>query len=114
MRGRRVGELGADASGDIRDAVLPGASEELGLDDWFDPTMASHIKKVLKENPDVDFKYADVKATGETWDTSTDLARLRREDRCGGRRVYDRVPGAGAPVLAEQPESYGAVSGTAF
>lgn len=50
------------------------ASEELGLDDWFDPTMASYIKKVLKENPDVDFKYADVKATGETWDTSTEKA----------------------------------------
>lgn len=49
-------------------------SEMLGLDDWFDPTMASYIKKVLKENPDVDFKYTDVKATGETWDTSTEKA----------------------------------------
>lgn len=50
------------------------SSEELGLDDWFDPTMAKFIKKVLKEHPDLDFKYTDVKKTGEMWDTSTEKA----------------------------------------
>jgi hypothetical protein len=50
------------------------ASEQLGLDDWFDPTMAKYIKKVLKDHPEIDFKYADVKDTGETWDTSTEKA----------------------------------------
>ncbi|MCA9676037.1 MAG: DUF4157 domain-containing protein [Myxococcales bacterium] len=47
-------------------------SEKLGLDDWFDPTMAKYIKKVLKEHPEVDFKYADVQKTGKKWDSSTE------------------------------------------
>jgi hypothetical protein len=50
------------------------ASEQLGLDDYFDPQMAKWIKKVLKDHPEIDFKYSDIKATGEMWDTSTEKA----------------------------------------
>ncbi|MBE7449868.1 MAG: hypothetical protein HS111_13490 [Kofleriaceae bacterium] len=50
------------------------ASEGLGLDDWFNPVMGRYIKRILKERPELDFRYSDVKATGESWDTSTEKA----------------------------------------
>jgi hypothetical protein len=48
------------------------ASEKLGIDDWFDPALSSRIKDIIKAHPGLNFKFEDVKATGEQWDTSTE------------------------------------------
>jgi hypothetical protein len=51
------------------------------MDDWFDPTMATYIKKVIKDNPGVGFKYEDVKNTGEEWDVSTEKKGAGKKPR---------------------------------
>ena len=48
------------------------ASEVLGLDDWFDPTTARYIRAAIAAAPALKFKYEDIEATGELWDTSTE------------------------------------------
>lgn len=50
------------------------ASEVLGLDDWFDPVTARYIKAAIAAAPALGFRYSDVRATGESWDTSTEKA----------------------------------------
>ena len=45
-------------------------SEVLGLDDWFDPSLANRLKSVINAHPALSFNFNDVKATGSTWDTS--------------------------------------------
>ncbi len=48
------------------------ASEELGMDDWFDPDAQRQLKRIIDAHPALGLKLADVQATGETWDTSTE------------------------------------------
>jgi hypothetical protein len=47
-------------------------SEKLGLDDWFGESEKPRLKSIIKAHPGLGLKFTDVKATGETWDTSTE------------------------------------------
>lgn len=47
-------------------------SEKLGLDDWFGNDVKRSLKSIIKAHPRLGLKYTDVRATGETWDTSTE------------------------------------------
>jgi len=49
-------------------------SEILGLDDWFGKGEKPALESIIKAHPGLGLKFTDVKATGETWDTSTEKA----------------------------------------
>ncbi|MDT4331860.1 SpvB/TcaC N-terminal domain-containing protein [Methylomonas sp. MED-D] len=49
-------------------------SEILGMDDWFDPNLSKGLKAIITAHPALGIKFTDVKATGDTWDTSTEKA----------------------------------------
>jgi hypothetical protein len=50
------------------------ASEALGLDDWFGADVKPRLIRIINAHPGLGLRFDDVKATGETWDTSTEKA----------------------------------------
>jgi hypothetical protein len=49
-------------------------SEVLGLDDWFGEDEKPVLESIIKAHLGLGLKFTDVKATGETWDTSAEKA----------------------------------------
>jgi len=50
------------------------ASEALGLDDWFGTDVKPRLIRIINAHPALGLRFDDVKATGETWSTSSEKA----------------------------------------
>ena len=48
------------------------ASEELGMDDWFDAALEKRLKDIIDAHPALGLKFTDVKKTGRMWNTGTE------------------------------------------
>jgi Domain of unknown function (DUF4157) len=93
-------EEGASAWSGTKGTV---ASERLGLDDWFGKAEKPVLQSIITAHPALGLKYTDVKATGETWDTSTEKAGGASKPR--GELAADKAVAAFGVYMKMQERS---------